>query len=99
VPDAKLPPADEAVIAGGGRSIALGNVCPGRTGAKAPVDAVQDLAVIGARHPSRLIRQQRCDDGPLEIGQFVTACAHRSSSQELESLFAPKRKMIYEFVT
>ena len=40
VPDADLPPSDEPVIAGGVGAVALGDVCPRRTCAKPPVDAI-----------------------------------------------------------
>jgi hypothetical protein len=39
---------------------------PGRPGAQPPVDAVQHLAVIHARHTARLVRQKRLDDRPFE---------------------------------
>ena len=57
--------------------MALWDVRPGRTGAEPPVNAVQDLAVISTGTPLGLSRQQRRDDGALQIAQFVTACAHQ----------------------
>ena len=93
VPDAELPPPDEAVVAGRRRSVALRNVRPGRAGPQPPVDAVQHLPIIGPRHPARLVRQQRLDDRPFEIRQLVAACAHRAPPRSLNHL-SPARESL-----
>ena len=54
--------------------------------------ASQHLAILRTGDAARLVRKQRLDDRPLEIGQLVTAWrAHQGSSQNLESSFAPRR--------
>jgi hypothetical protein len=50
VPDADIPLADEAIVAGGRGSVALRDVRPRRAGAQSPVDAVQHHAIVAARH-------------------------------------------------
>ena len=80
VPHARFPPSHEAVVAGGARAIALGQVAPWRPGPKHPEDAVQRPAVIDARHASRLVGQQRFDHAPLEISQVVSAHAELESA-------------------
>lgn len=40
IPNARLSPSNEAVVAGGARAITLGQVSPWRTGSKHPEDAV-----------------------------------------------------------
>src|SRR5687768_14126713 len=51
VPHAYLAPSYEAIVASRGWAIALRDVGPGRASAQAPIDAVQDLAVIGGERP------------------------------------------------
>jgi hypothetical protein len=81
VPHACLSPSHEAIVAGGTRTITLGQVAPWRTRSQHPEDAVQHAAVIHARHASRLVGQQRLDHAPLEIGQVIPA--HIDSESEL----------------
>src|SRR3546814_290056 len=57
-----LPPSGEAVVTGGTWAIALRQVAPRRTGTQHPEDAVQHAPIIDARHPSRLVGQQRLGD-------------------------------------
>ena len=76
IPDTGLPPADEAIVAGGRRTIAFWNFRPRRTCSEAPEDAVQNATIIDARNSARLIRQQRRDDRPFVVGEFVTAARH-----------------------
>src|SRR3546814_3963575 len=59
-----LPPSGEAVVTGGTWAIALRQVAPRRTGTQHPEDAVQHAPIIDARHPSRLVGQQRLDHAP-----------------------------------
>lgn len=78
-PDACLSPSHEAVVAGGARAVALGQIAPGRTGSQHPEDAIQHAAIVHARHASRLVGQQRLDHAPLEVGQVVSAHANPES--------------------
>jgi hypothetical protein len=44
-----------------------------------PEYAVQHAAIIDARHASRLVRQERLDHAPLEVGQVISAHAEAES--------------------
>lgn len=88
VPHARLSPSHEAVVAGGARAIAVGQVAPWRSRSQNPEDAVQHAAVIDTRHTSRLVGQQRLDHTPLEIGQIISAHAYA------ESDFSGRRKRL-----
>jgi hypothetical protein len=55
VPDTCLPPADEAVVAGGRRPVALRDFRPGRARPKPPQDAVQDAPIIDTRNARGLL--------------------------------------------
>ncbi len=79
VPHTCFPPSNEAIVAGGARTIALGYVAPWCTGSQHLEDAVQHAAVIDARHASRLIGQKRLDHAPLEVGKIVSAHADAES--------------------
>lgn len=68
VPHACLSPSHEAVVAGGARAVALGQVAPRRSRRQHPEDAVQRPTVIDTRHAPWLVRQQRLDHAPLEVG-------------------------------
>ena len=99
VPNPDFPPADEPVVTGRGGAITLRDISPRRASSKTPIDAVEHLAVIRARDASWLVRQQRRDDRPLEIRQFVPASVHRKSSPDFEPQLARQRNPLYEFVT
>jgi hypothetical protein len=43
--------------------------------ARPPIDAVEHLAIVRARHAARLVRQERLDDRPLEIRKLVGAAS------------------------
>ncbi len=73
IPKPGLPPSYKAVVAGGSRAIAFGQIAPRRTGSQHPKDAVQHSAGIDTRHASRLVGQERLDDAPLEVSQVVSA--------------------------
>ena len=69
---ASIPaPPDKPIVAGG--AIAVGNVGPGRSRPKPPVDAVRNLPVVHPSDATRLVRQEWFDDQPFEIGRFITA--------------------------
>ena len=86
IPHACFPPSNEAVAAGGARAVTLRQVAPRRTRTQHPEDAVQHTPVIDARHASRLVRQQRFDHAPLDVGQVISANA------DAESELLSKRK-------
>jgi len=78
VPDAGLGPATEAVVAGRLRPVPLRQIRPGRARAQHPEYPVEHAPVVHPRHPARLVRQKRFNDGPFEIGQIVAS--HGQSS-------------------
>ena len=80
-----LAPAIEAVVARGVRPVALRQVSPRRTGAQHPHDAVEHAPVVYTRDAARLVRQQRFDHAPLEVGQIVTVHRQAPAIWELES--------------
>ena len=84
VPHARLSPSHEAVVAGGARAIAFGQIAPRCTGAQHPEDAVQHAAIIDARHAPWLVRKQRLDHAPLEVGQVISAHAEVESALFLQ---------------
>src|SRR6185312_1163856 len=57
IPYTKLPPSDEAVVAGRARTVALRDIGPGRAGAEPPEYPVEHLPIIRAWHAARLVRQ------------------------------------------
>ncbi len=79
VPDARLSPSSDAIVAGGARTISFRQVAPRRTGPKHPKNTVQHAAIINTGHASRLIGQQRLDHAPFEVGQIVSAHAEPES--------------------
>ena len=75
-------------VAGGTRTIAVGQVAPRCARAQHPEDAVQHTPVVDTRHASRLVGQQRLDHAPFEVGQIISAHV------ELESAPRPKWKRL-----
>jgi len=90
VPYACFAPAVEAVVDRRRRSVALGDVRPGRARAQDPENPVQNSPVIDAGNAARLVWQHRLDRLPLEIRQIV-ARHDPSPFRELESVFAQNR--------
>ncbi|CAA7616646.1 hypothetical protein MTBUT4_230030 [Magnetospirillum sp. UT-4] len=86
IPDARLTPTDEPVVAGGRRAVAFGHFRPGRARAEAPKDAVQDPAVVDAGNATGLVREQGFNDRPFVFRQLVPPPRHRSPSCLRESL-------------
>ena len=70
-PDPSLSPTDEAVVAGGVRTKAVGQIAPRGSGPQNPKDAVEDTPVIHAGHAARLVRKHRFDGRPLVVSEFV----------------------------
>src|SRR5215475_8880466 len=82
-PDARLPPANEAIVTSGVRAEVVRQVAPWRPRSQDPEDAIEDTTVIHAWHAARLVRQHRLDGSPLIVSEFV---AHDSALQSgLES--------------
>ena len=73
IPVTSFTPADEAIVAGRVRAVALWDIGPRRAAAQPPEYAVEDTPVINPLHAARLLRQQRRDDLPLGVSEFV-AC-------------------------
>lgn len=86
IPDARLPPAVEAIVGRRIRPISLRQVPPRRARPQHPENAVEDLAVLLRLRATTVHRQKRLDDAPLEVREIV---AHDPSSNisQLESLF------------
>src|SRR4051812_22723502 len=75
-PGSVLLPALQAVMTGGARRIAFGQILPGRSRAQDPENAVEYLTVFrpGMTPLFRMRgRQERSDLLPLGIGQFVAS--------------------------
>jgi hypothetical protein len=73
IPHPRPSPSVEAVHAGRVRTVAIGNVRPGRSRPQPPEDPVQNPTVVDARHPTRLVGQQRRNHRPFEIRQIETS--------------------------
>src|SRR3979490_1761153 len=84
VPNSRLAPPSEALVAGRGRAQLLRQSPPRRAGPQYPEDPVQDPPIIHPRHPARLVRQQRRDHAPLEIAQLVSLHDPTPPVEELE---------------
>ena len=76
IPDTGFAPTHEPVVAGGRRPIALGDFRPRRARSKPPEDPVQHPPIIDPRHTAWLVGQQRLDDCPFPICQFVSPSRH-----------------------
>ena len=77
-PDARPPPANEAIVARGVRTKNVRQVPPRRPGSQHPKDAVEDTAIVYPWYAARFVRQKGLDDGPFIIGEFI---AHDSRLQ------------------
>jgi hypothetical protein len=96
VPCAELSPPDKAVTAGCAGRSAPGIFAHGesvRSRQKMP------LSPFSTWNAARLVRQQRRNDRPVEIGELVAVWAHRSTSRYPESSLAASLPGIYELVT
>jgi predicted secreted protein len=71
VPDASLPPANEAIVAARVWPIVLWQVAPRRTRTQDPEDAVEHATVIYTPNTARLVRQHLFDGSPFLITEFV----------------------------
>jgi hypothetical protein len=93
LPDTRLPPSHEAIVAGGARAVTLGQVAPWRTGSQHPEDAVQHAPIVDARYASWFVGQQRLDHTPLEVGQVISAHSEPESESgarwKLQSGYRP----------
>src|SRR5262245_16141042 len=75
-PDARSPPANEAIVTSGVRAEVVRHVAPWRPRSQDPEDAIEDATVIHPWHDARLGRQHRLDGSSLIVGEFV---AHDSA--------------------
>jgi hypothetical protein len=73
-PDARPLPAIEAAGHGTPRTIALGEIAPGSSGAENPQDAIDDRAMVMGGSPSLgfLGWEQGLEPLPLDSGQFAS---------------------------
>ena len=76
VPHPGFAPADEPVVAGGRGTVALWYLCPWRACSEPPKNTVQHSPVIDAGNAARLVRQQRLNDRPFPVRQFVASPCH-----------------------
>lgn len=79
VPNPGFAPADEPVVASRRGTVTLWYLSPRRPGAEPPENAVQNPSVINARNTAWLIGQQRFDNRPFPIRQFVSTPRHQAS--------------------
>jgi len=77
-PDARPPPANEAIVASSVRTEVVRQVAPRRSRSQDPEDAIEDTTVVHPWHAARLVRQHRLDGRPLIVIEFV---AHDSPLQ------------------
>ena len=80
VPDARLAPAVEAIVAGRIGTVALRQVAPRRAGPQDPADAVQHSPVINPQPSAPLVRQQGLNHRPLESRQIVASTHDQAST-------------------
>lgn len=73
VPDAGFAPPQEAVVAGRVRAVPLRKIAPWRTRAQYPEDTAQHPPVVDTRHAARIVRKQKVDDRPVEVGQVISS--------------------------
>src|SRR5271154_409161 len=99
VPNPRLAPAHEAVVAGRVGAEILRQGPPWRARPQHPKDAIQHSPVINPRHAARLIRQQRRDHSPLEIAQLVSLHDPTPTVGKLESHLDSRGNPFYEFMT
>jgi len=97
-PRRRSPPSHDRFVAGRRRAIPL------RMSARAICSEAANkcrstLTVIRARYAPRLTRQQRRDDRPLKIRQFISASVHPNPPRILEIHLARQRNPLYAFVT
>ena len=84
-PDARPPPANEAIVAGGIGTEAVRQIAPRCPGSQYPKDAVEDTAVVHPWDTARLVRQHRLDGRPLMVGEFVAHDFEAPSFGSLQS--------------
>ena len=82
-PNARPPPANEAIVAGSVGTKTVGQVAPGCTGPQNPKDAIEDAAVVHPCYAARLVRQHRLDGSPFVVGKFI---AHDFEAPQLGTL-------------
>src|SRR5690606_10470484 len=73
IPHARFAPTHEAVVAGSVGTIPLWDVGPRTARAKAPQYPVDHPPIINSGNAPHLVRQQRLDYIPLQIGKLKSA--------------------------
>jgi hypothetical protein len=66
IPDPGFAPSYEPVVACGVGAISIRHIRSGRSSPETPKNAVENLAVVNARHASNLVRQMRLDHTPFK---------------------------------
>src|SRR5262245_29883774 len=79
-PDARPPPANEAIVAGGVRTEVVWQIAPRCPRSQDPEDAIEDTTVIHPRHAAGLVGQHRLNSSPFVVGKFI---AHDSKLPSL----------------
>ena len=97
IPHTCFAPANEAVVAGGVRTIALGNICPGAACAKAPQYPVDHSAIIDTRHAAWLVGKQRLDHNHSKSVSSKRRRICKAPFSSLESINLASRNSVYEF--
>jgi len=89
--DAGLSPPAEAAVDAVPAAIPLGHIDPARAGAYRPQDAVQDASVVvtGAADPTPFGWQERGDERPLRLTQFLARQRLAPAKSSLESRARP----------
>ncbi|MBB4860888.1 hypothetical protein HNO88_004234, partial [Novosphingobium chloroacetimidivorans] len=98
VPHPGFAPADELVVTGSRGAVTLGHLGPWRTGPKTPENAVQNPTIIYTGNPARLVRQQRLNDRPFLVCQFVSPPRHPASIA-MEGLNHASRQTSSQFIS
>ena len=71
IPDACLPPADEAIVAGGMGSVAVWQIAPRRTRSQDPEYAVENAPVVHTGNAAWPVGKHRPDGAPRAVSKFV----------------------------
>src|ERR1700753_1472237 len=100
IPDTRLSPSVDPVVARRPRAVAFRQIRPGRARTQNPENPVQHSPVVNPRHTARLVRKMRLDRFPLKIRQIVAA--HRKLPFESLNHDPPGLKSlnrVYEYTT
>ena len=70
-PYSSSSPTDEAVVAGGARTVATRQIAPRCAGLQDPKDTVEHTLVVFARYAPGLIRKKRLDGCPFIVAELI----------------------------